>query len=77
MSQDLCIKESLQGINELRGGAFCKYIAQNNRTILLVTMIIPQMPWSHVTGLLSVYSTLFSFSGSIGKLWQQSTHYLS
>lgn len=41
MSQDLCIKESLQGINELCGGAFCKYIAQNNRTILLVTLIIP------------------------------------
>lgn len=41
MTQDLCIKESLQGINELCGGAFCKYIAQNKRTILLVTLIIP------------------------------------
>lgn len=41
MTQDLCIKKSLQGINELCGGAFCKYIAQNNHTILLVTLTIP------------------------------------
>lgn len=33
MSQDLCIKKSLQGISELCGRAFCKYIAQNNRTV--------------------------------------------
>lgn len=42
MSQDLCIKKPLQGTNELRGRAFCKYIVQNNHTILLVTLIIPQ-----------------------------------